>query len=50
MQSPHNLLESLAEEIAKQVLQHSVISVEVEIKKPDVWDDCVPGVKIVRSK
>lgn len=48
-QSPVNLLESLAEQIAEKVLQHHVISVDVEIEKPDVWNDCVPGVKIVRT-
>lgn len=49
-ESPHNLLESLSEDIAKKVLVHNVISVEVEIQKPDVWRDCVPGVKITRKK
>lgn len=49
-QSPHNLIESLSEEIAARVLVHNVESVEVEIKKPDVWSDCVPGVKIIRKK
>lgn len=49
-QSPVNLVESLAEQIAEKVLQHDVISVEVEIEKPDVWDDSVPGVKILRVK
>ena len=49
-QSPHNLLESLAEEVASKVLSHNVFSVEVEMQKPDVWSDCVPGVKIIRKK
>ncbi len=49
-QSPRNLVESLAEEIADKVLVHNVLSVEVEIEKPDVWGDCVPGVKIFRQK
>lgn len=48
--SPHDLIESLAEEIAKKVLAHSVSTVEVEIKKPDVWKDSSPGVRIVRAK
>jgi dihydroneopterin aldolase len=48
--SPHNLIESLAEEIAQKVLEHSVSRVEVEIKKPDVWKDSSPGVRITRSK
>lgn len=50
MKSPHNLVESLAEEIAELVLKHDITSVEVEIKKPDVWSDCIPGVRIVRTK
>ena len=48
--SPHNLVESLAEEIAQKVLGHKVQKVEVEIKKPDVWKDCSPGVRITRTK
>jgi dihydroneopterin aldolase len=49
-QSPHDLVESLAEEIARKVLTHHVHKVEVEIKKPDVWKDSVPGVRITRTK
>lgn len=49
MESPHNLVESLAEEIAERLLKHKITSVEVEIKKPDVWSDSVPGVKILRN-
>lgn len=49
-QSPRSLVESLASEIADRVLLHDVVSVEVEIEKPDVWGDCTPGVKIFRSK
>ena len=49
-QPPHNLVESLAESIAKRVLTHDVTSVEVKITKPDVWSDCTPGIKIVRTK
>jgi dihydroneopterin aldolase len=48
--SPHDLIESLAEEIAKKVLTHNVQKVEVEIKKPDVWKDSAPGVRITRIK
>lgn len=49
-QSPHDLVESLAEEIATKVLTHDVTSVDVKIEKPDVWGDCVVGVKIIRQK
>lgn len=49
-QSPVNLVESLASQIAEKVLQHEILSVEVEIEKPDVWNDCIPGVKITRVK
>ena len=51
MQSPHDLIESLAEEVARSVLAHpKALSVEVDISKPDIWNDCVPGVVIVRIK
>ena len=51
MQSPHDLIESLAEEVARSVLTHpKALSVEVDISKPDIWNDCVPGVVIVRTK
>jgi dihydroneopterin aldolase len=49
--SPHNLIESLAEEIAQKVLGgHAVEKVEIEIKKPDVWKDSSPGVRIMRHR
>jgi dihydroneopterin aldolase len=48
--SPKSLVESLAYQIAEKVLAHEVTSVEVEIEKPDVWGDCVPGVKIFKKK
>lgn len=45
------LLETLAEEIAKAVLQFSIVkNVEVKITKPDIWGDCEPGVQILRAK
>lgn len=51
MKSPRDLIESLAEEIAKSVLIYERVSlVEVDISKPDVWSDCIPGVKITRRK
>ncbi len=51
MKSPHNLVESLAEEIAERILHHpKITSVQVDIAKPDVWSDCTPGVSIVRNK
>lgn len=46
----HDLVESLAESIAHKVLTHDVRKVEVEVRKPDVWTDCVVGVKIERTK
>lgn len=49
-QSPHDLIESLAEEIAERVLKHNVSRVEVEIRKPDVWADSSPGIRITRTK
>jgi dihydroneopterin aldolase len=51
MQSPRSLLEALAEEISSAVLTiKNVSSVEVDIRKPDVWNDCIPGVCIVRGR
>ena len=51
MKSPHDLIESLAEDIAQTLLGHPIAhSVEVDIAKPDIWNDCVPGVVIVRKK
>lgn len=51
MKSPHDLIESLAEEIASSVLIYpKMSSVEVDISKPDVWNDCIPGVRIIRKK
>ena len=51
MESPHDLLESLAEDIAQKVLSHNiVVQVEVDIQKPDIWSDCIPGVSIIRKK
>lgn len=49
-QSPHDLIESLAEEMAERTLTHQgVTKVEVEIKKPDVWADSAPGIRITRD-
>lgn len=48
--SPRDLIESLAEELSEKVLAHNVEKVEVEIRKPDVWTDCSPGVRITRSR
>lgn len=49
MESPHNLIESLAEDIAQKVLTHNdVKTVQVDIEKPDVWSDCSPGISITR--
>lgn len=51
MKSPHDLIESLAEEISTTVLAHPKSNtVTVDISKPDIWNDCVPGVVIVRKK
>ena len=45
------LIETLAEEIAHKVLEDKRIqTVEVTIQKPEVWQNGVPGVTIVRSR
>jgi 7,8-dihydroneopterin aldolase/epimerase/oxygenase len=47
---PKHLIESLAEHIAFDTLQHvGVHSVSVQITKPDIWGDCIPGIKITRT-
>ena len=51
MKSPYNLIESLAEDMAESLLSHPhVATVEIDISKPDVWNDCTPGLVIVRNK
>lgn len=50
MTSPQDLVESLAEQIAAKVLQYQIVrEVEVQIEKPDVWNDSIPGVVIRRK-
>ncbi len=45
------LIETLAERIAVKVLEDKRIrSVELTIKKPQVWEDGVPGLTIQRSR
>lgn len=45
-----NLLETLAEEIARRILlETTALSVVISIKKPDVWESGRPGVTISRS-
>jgi len=49
--SSRYLLEKLAEDIATQILKDKRIhSVEITIKKPEVWKNGIPGVTITRSK
>ena len=51
MGAHHDLLESLAEEIASRILDNKIVtSVEVKITKPDICGDCNPGDQIVRKK
>ncbi len=46
----HYLIEMLAEEIATKVLEEKrITSVEVTIKKMEIWDNGIPGVTITRS-
>ena len=45
------LIETLAEEIVQKVLEDKRIqTVELTIQKPEVWQNGVPGVTIVRSR
>lgn len=48
--APRYLLESLAEEIAHEVLSDTrVHTVDVTIKKLEIWDNGVPSITISRS-
>lgn len=45
------LVEKLAEEIAGRLLKDTRIkTIELTIRKPEVWDNGIPGVTIVRSQ
>ena len=45
------LVEKLAEHIATEILKDTrVLSVEVSIRKPEAWDNGVPGVTITRVR
>lgn len=49
--SSRYLLEKLAEDMAVKILKvKRVHSVEITIRKPEVWKNGIPGVTITRSK
>jgi dihydroneopterin aldolase len=49
--SSRYLIEKLAEDIAVSILEDSrVLTCEITIKKPEVWDNGVPGVTVFRKK
>lgn len=46
-----NLIETLAERVARRILEDTrIASVTVSIRKPEVYDDCTPGVTITRTR
>ena len=48
---PVNLIETLANRIAKEVLQLKLVkSVEISIRKPEIWKDSVPELIMKRTK
>jgi dihydroneopterin aldolase len=50
-QSPLNLIETLAVQIAEKLLiEVTVIGVTVKIAKPDIWADSLPSVEVTRAK
>jgi dihydroneopterin aldolase len=50
-ENTYYLIEKLAEHIATAILKDPRIAlVEVTIRKPEVWDNGMPGVTITRSK
>ena len=45
------LIETLAETIAKKIMEDTRIqTLELTIKKPEVWNNCVPGLTIFRER
>lgn len=49
--SPKNLLETLVDEIAENILTFpNVQSVFVSLEKPDIFPDCVAGVSVMKKK
>ncbi len=49
--SSRYLVEKLAEEIAARVLKDKRIkTIELTIRKPEVWDNGIPGVTILRKQ
>ena len=50
-QPPVNLIETLGNQIAEKVLSlDNVASVEVKIKKPEIWSDSTPELILYREK
>jgi len=48
---PHNLLEKLVGEMADKIMEDRRVSwVKIKIRKPHIWNDCVPGVEIERER
>ena len=46
-----NLVETLTEKIADRCFEWpQVMAVKVRIEKPKIFDDCIPGVEIVRKR
>lgn len=46
-----HLLEKLADEVAQEVLKDSRIQqVTVSVRKAEMFDDCMPGIRIVRER
>nr|AIA13809.1 Dihydroneopterin aldolase [uncultured bacterium]AIA13899.1 Dihydroneopterin aldolase [uncultured bacterium]AIA14248.1 Dihydroneopterin aldolase [uncultured bacterium] len=49
--SSRYLIEKLAEDMAHKILEDKrVMSIELTIKKPEVWDNGVPGITVVRTQ
>ena len=47
----YKLLEFIAENISKEILKfEKVKSVEIEIIKLDIWENCYPWISIIREK
>ncbi|MCE9541890.1 dihydroneopterin aldolase [Candidatus Kaiserbacteria bacterium] len=45
------LIETLADTVARKILENTRINyVSVTVKKTEMFDDCIPGVTVVRKK
>lgn len=50
-ESSFHLLETLADAVAQKILEDSrITNVSVTVRKSEMYDDCMPGVTVVRKR